>query len=195
VWAQFAQVAHRMIPVLGGVSVVRESIALPEDVGCAAHRLVDAIDLDGYSEVEFRRDAAGRPLLMEVNARLSGSVEMAVRAGIDFPRLLFAWAAGERLQATTGYRTGLRMRYFAGDVQWLVENVRSRGRPDSTPPLAALSAFMGEFLRPDRYDYVDRHDVKPALVAAAMGMAGATRRVARVVRGSGKRWAYASREA
>src|SRR5207248_3934778 len=112
VWARFAQVAHRTLPALGGVSVARESIPLPPDSGEGAERLVRAMGLEGYSEVEFRRDAAGRPRLMEVNARLSASVEIAVRAGVDFPLLLHRWAAGERLDPVPGYRVGLRMRWL-----------------------------------------------------------------------------------
>ena len=62
----------------------------------AAERLIEACDLDGYSEIEFRRDAQGRPRLMEINPRLSASVEIAVRARVDFPMLLYGWAVGRR---------------------------------------------------------------------------------------------------
>ena len=165
VWAEFAQVAHRMTPVLGGVSVVRESIPMPADLRSAALGLVEALELEGYCEVEFRRDASGRPLLMEINARLSGSLEVAVRSGVDFPTLLWRWAAGETLSPVPRYRTGIKMRYLAGDIDWLWENLKSRGRPDSVPPLKALGTFAGEFLRAQSYDYVDRRDLRPALVA------------------------------
>ncbi len=47
-----------MEPPLGGVSVFRKSIAVPQDIGDQAERLVRAINLEGYCEVEFRRDAA-----------------------------------------------------------------------------------------------------------------------------------------
>ena len=40
VWASFAQVSHRTMPVLGGVSVVRESIAMPVELESAALALV-----------------------------------------------------------------------------------------------------------------------------------------------------------
>ena len=90
VWAKFAQVAHRTTPALGGVSVVRESIPMPAELESAALALVRALDLEGYCEVEFRRDASGRPLLMEINARLSGSLEVAVRSGVPFPRSVMA---------------------------------------------------------------------------------------------------------
>jgi hypothetical protein len=57
------------------------------------------------------------------------------------------------------------MRYLAGDLEWLWENLKTRGRPDSTPPWKALRTFAGDFLRPQGYDYVDRRDLRPALVA------------------------------
>ena len=123
VWAKFAQVAHRTTPALGGLSVVRESIPMPADLEVAALALVHALDLEGYSEIEFRRDADGRPLLMEINARLSGSLEVAVRSGVAFPELLWRWAADEPLSPVPGYRTGIKMRYLMGDVEWLWENL------------------------------------------------------------------------
>ena len=144
VWAKFAEVAHRTTPALGGVSVVREGIPMPADLESAALALVHALDLEGYSEVEFRRDGAGRPLLMEINARLSGSLEVAVRSGVPFPALLWRWAAGEPLSTISGYRPGVKMRYLKGDVKWLWENIESRGRrPDCVPPKRALATFAG----------------------------------------------------
>ena len=70
--AACAPVAYRTSPALGGASVLRESVPLRADVRSAAVRLATAIGLEGVCEVEFRRNAAGRPLLMEVNARLAG---------------------------------------------------------------------------------------------------------------------------
>ena len=69
IWARFAQRADRTLPPLGGNSVFRESVALPPDIATASERLVREMKLEGYSEVEFRRDGGGRPVLMEVNPR------------------------------------------------------------------------------------------------------------------------------
>lgn len=179
VWAEFAQVAHRMTPVLGGVSVMRESIPMPAELRSAAVELVQALGLEGYSEIEFRRDAAGRPMLMEVNARLSGSLEVAVRSGVDFPTLLWRWAAGEPLTPVAGYRNGVRMRHLNGDLEWLWENLKTRGRPDSVPPIRAMAMFASEFLRPQAYDYLDRSDLRPAGVAIVRDVVDARRRYAK----------------
>jgi len=173
IWAEFAQVAHRMAPVLGGVSVVRESIPMPDDLRSAAVALVRALDLEGYSEIEFRRDARGRPLLMEINARLSGSIEVAICSGVDFPGLLWRWALGEKLTAAGNYRTGVRMRWLHGDIQWLMENLFERGRPDSVSALRASAMFAGEFLSRAIYDDLDLDDLRPSLVALVWDIAKA----------------------
>src|SRR5207245_9620761 len=116
VYARFAQWAMRTSPPLGGESVLRQSIAIPPDVGCHAESLVREINLEGYSEVEFRRDAAGVPYLMEINPRLSASVEVAVRAGVDFPYLLYQWASGKPVDRVAAYRTGGWISDLGGDI-------------------------------------------------------------------------------
>jgi predicted ATP-grasp superfamily ATP-dependent carboligase len=165
VLARFAQVAYRMTPPLGGSSVLRESIRPPADVSDAAERLAHALDLEGYCEIEFRRDADGRPLLMEINPRLSASIEIAVRAGVDFPRLIYNWAANMPLVAQDGYRYGLRVRWLGGDLQWLYWVRHQQGEPDVPRLGRALVSFARDFLKPTAYDYVDLRDPRPVLVA------------------------------
>lgn len=165
--ARFAQWARRTRPPLGGESIIRQSIAIPDDIGGFAESLVQAIGLDGYSEVEFRRDALGVPHLMEINPRLSASVEIAVRSGVDFPYLLYQWAAGAPLPSAAGYREGRWMRHLGGDIMTTIETIGERGRPGITPPLRALLDFGASFLTPMSYDYADRHDPRPAIRASA----------------------------
>jgi predicted ATP-grasp superfamily ATP-dependent carboligase len=164
-YASFAQWAKRTVPPLGGVSVLRQSIAVPEDIGDKAKRLVQAIGLEGYSEVEFRRDSAGIPYLMEINPRLSASVELAVRAGVDFPYMLYRWANGDQIPKVKNYRVGKWMRYLQGDVATTVATILQRGRPGVIPPFQALLDFGTAFLIPMRYDYFDWEDPLPALTA------------------------------
>ncbi|MGH9291725.1 MAG: ATP-grasp domain-containing protein [Acidimicrobiales bacterium] len=178
--AQVASVTSRATPMLGGASVVRESISLPTDSGRAAEALLDAIGLEGYAEVEFRRDAHGRSLLMEVNPRLSGSVELGVRAGVDFPLMLYNWAAGRRVEPVEGYRAGVRLRWLAGDLRWLAEEVHGRSRPDGMPVPRALSRFVMDFGVRQSYDVLDAGDVMPAVaemsnIAVKLGLALAGR--------------------
>ena len=118
--------------MLGGATVLCESIPLLPDIAGSSDRLVDAMDIDGISMVEFRRDRDGRPRLMEVNARMGSSVALAVRAGVDFPSLLHAWAMGGVVPEVGDYRIGERLRWLVGDM-WFVNTAFGKaagtGRP------------------------------------------------------------------
>src|SRR5439155_6749548 len=110
--------------------------------------------LEGYSEVEFRRDAAGVPYLMEINPRLSASVEIAVRSGVDFPYLLYQWAHGEAVDHVERYRVGGWMRHLGGDIETTIASLAQRGRPGVKPPVQTVLDFGASFLRPMSYDYL-----------------------------------------
>lgn len=166
-YARFAQWAKRTQPPLGGTSVLRQSIAVPEDIGDQADRLVREIELEGYSEVEFRRDSMGKPFLMEINPRLSASIEVAVRAGVDFPYLLYQWANGDQIDHVESYRVGGWMRYLEGDVITTLQSFTQRGRPGITPPARAILGFLGSFFTPMGYDYLAWNDPLPAFIATA----------------------------
>jgi predicted ATP-grasp superfamily ATP-dependent carboligase len=184
IFARFAQWAKRTAPPLGGISVYRQSIALPADIGEQTERLVREIDLEGYSEVEFRRDSEGHPYLMEINPRLSASVEVAVRAGVDFPYLLYQWARGDRIDHVKGYRVGGWMRFLEGDIIATAQALTQRGRPGVAPPTRVLVDFFLSFFIPSGYDHFNWKDPHPAWIAA-IDFAGLIRR--RLTRGFSKR--------
>jgi glycosyltransferase involved in cell wall biosynthesis/predicted ATP-grasp superfamily ATP-dependent carboligase len=161
VLASCGHIAHRTTPPLGGNSVIRESIQATPDLLDASVRLAKAIGLEGPCEVEFRRDAEGRPLLMEINPRLAGTLENALRSGVDVPLMTWRWAAGEQVRPVHGHRLGVRTRSLAGDLAWLSQNQRRVGRPDSVPVRESLWIFGSEFFRSRYYDIFDLRDVRP----------------------------------
>ena len=173
VLARLAMVVDRCWPPLGGSSVMRRTVSTPADSLALAERLVGEIGLDGYSEVEFRRDALGRPLLMEVNPRLSQSVEVAIRAGIDFPRMQLEWARGGRIPIPPrGARVGLRVGWLAGDLRLLAG--AAGGSPAPRPRLGpTLRAVASDYLlHRARLDGLDLHDPKPVAGALAFALRG-----------------------
>jgi predicted ATP-grasp superfamily ATP-dependent carboligase len=161
--ASCGHVAHRTSPPLGGASVVRESIAVPWAILDASVRLARAIGLEGTCEVEYRRDADGRPLLMEVNARLAGTLENAIKSGVNFPLMIWQQSTGRHVDPARSYRTGVRTRWLHGDLRWLRENRARPGRPDSVSAARGAWAFAAEFARTRYYDYFDRDDLGPGL--------------------------------
>jgi predicted ATP-grasp superfamily ATP-dependent carboligase len=166
--------ALRTTPPLGGVSVMRESIPVSEELLNAAVNLATTIGVEGPSEVEFRRDASGRPLLMEINARLAGTLENAIHSGVDFPQMIWQWGTGQPIKPVKTYRTGVRTRWLAGDLRWLWDGVMKSGRPDSVPLTRGVWTFATEFFRTRHYDFVDRRDMLPA-VAEVWDTAGIIR--------------------
>jgi predicted ATP-grasp superfamily ATP-dependent carboligase len=159
--ASCGHIAHRTSPPLGGASVMRESIAVPPDIYDSAIRLAKAVGIEGVCEVEFRRDADGHPLLMEINPRLAGTIENAVHSGVDFPLMIWQWATGRPVTRTTRYRTGVRTRWLHGDLRWLRDNQLSAGRPDTVSRVQSLLTFGTEFFRTRYYDCFDWHDLRP----------------------------------
>lgn len=127
--AVLAEFAHRRIrerPPSGGVSVFRESVALAPELRDAAARLLAALGWSGVAMVEFKLDdATGRPYLMEVNPRLWGSLQLAIDAGVDFPRLLVEWALGARPETVPDYAVGVRSRWLLGEVDHLIARTRA----------------------------------------------------------------------
>lgn len=152
-----ARFAHRRIrekPPSGGVSVLSESILPPAAALESACRLVSAVRWSGVAMVEYKWDEEDNlPKLIEVNARFWGSLNLAVRAGVDFPYLLYRMALGEKVQAPSGYRVGLKSRWELGDLDHLLIRLsRKPGHPSvSGRPVKktdAVAAFLVDFFRP-----------------------------------------------
>jgi predicted ATP-grasp superfamily ATP-dependent carboligase len=91
---------------------------------------------DGPAMVEYKRDRrSGRAVLMEVNGRLWGSLQLAVDAGVDFPVLMVRAALGEPLPgAPPAYTVGVRLRSVWGDVDHLLTRLLRGGSRLRLPP-------------------------------------------------------------
>jgi predicted ATP-grasp superfamily ATP-dependent carboligase len=182
VLASCAHVEYRTTPPLGGASVLRESIAAPPDSYNAAVRLGRAIGVEGLCEIEFRRDAAGQPLLMEINARLVGTIDNSMKSGVNFPLLIWQWATGEPVAQAASHRTGVRSRWLHGDLRWLLDNQKRAGRPDSVSRARGIWEFVAEFVRTRNYDSLDLRDIRPTIAASRYTAAAIRKSLRRVPR-------------
>ncbi|HSX09010.1 MAG TPA: ATP-grasp domain-containing protein [Candidatus Saccharimonadales bacterium] len=165
VYGKFAQWAKRVQPPLGGQSILRQSIKVPSDIGDQAEQLIKTIQLDGYSETEFRRDDKGVPYLMEINPRLSASVEIAVESGVDYPFLIYQLGRGKAIKQTFHYKTGNWMRHLGGDIITSLEAIKNYGKPGISSPAKTIIDFFVSFFTPISYDYIDFGDPFPAFYA------------------------------
>ena len=131
--------AHRRLrerPPSGGVSVLRESLALYSPMTDYALRVVQSAEWHGVAMVEFKVDTeSGVPYLMEVNGRFWGSLQLAIDAGVDFPWLLYQLATTGAVQSPPGpYQVGVRSRWWLGDLDHLLLRLRKRDGELNLPP-------------------------------------------------------------
>ena len=165
--ATFAHQRIREKPPAGGVSVYRESVAANPELVRRSRALLDVFGWCGVAMVEYKIDArTGRPYLMEINGRFWGSLQLAIDAGVDFPVLLLGAALGKPLAPVTAYTTGVRSRWFWGDVDHLLARLR-RSRdalslPAGTPGRwAAIRDFFRVRRGLDREEIFRRNDPRP----------------------------------
>jgi carbamoyl-phosphate synthase large subunit len=64
------------------------------------------------ANVQFRRDAAGRPALLEVNPRFPGTMPLTVASGVDMPLMALDALRGKPLPAQAGFRDVAMVRYL-----------------------------------------------------------------------------------
>lgn len=152
--------AHRRVreyPPSGGASACAES--RPDDeLSTYGHRLLSALSWTGVVMVEFKRDADGRPHLVEINPKLWGSLELGVRSGMNFPVAMLALADGREPPALS-----LRERRvhwpLSGDLQ------HAARRPRSAP------SVLRDLVSPRTRSNVDLTDPLPHVVEAGKALA------------------------
>lgn len=167
-----ASFCHRRIrekPPSGGVSVLRESVPLDPQLLELSRNLLDEFAWQGVAMVEYKRDrSTGRPYLMEINGRFWGSLQLAIDAGVDFPRLLVEAASGRAPDPVIDYETGVRTRWLLGDLDHLLARFRRSTEelglgPEAPSRAAVLRDFLGAFGPASRNEVFRWDDPRPAL--------------------------------
>jgi predicted ATP-grasp superfamily ATP-dependent carboligase len=167
--AAFAHERVREKPPSGGVSVLRESIALDPLLLARSVALLRHFDWQGVAMVEYKVDAqSGEAYLMEINGRLWGSLQLAIDAGVDFPALLVACAMGEDFEPVLEYRIGVRTWWEWGDADHLLARLRHSPEKlalvgDVPGRAAAVRAFLGTFGSASIPEVFKRDDMRPFL--------------------------------
>lgn len=116
--------------------------------------LLQALGYEGFSCVEFKRDARnGRYVLMEVNGRFNLSSLLAERCGINFPWISYSDLVFGSFEDVPRQRTGI---YWIDGTKDLVHAV---------PDLARVRMSVGDLLEPYRRPHVfaawSRSDPRP----------------------------------
>jgi predicted ATP-grasp superfamily ATP-dependent carboligase len=167
--AVFEHKRRREIPVSGGASSYRESVALEPELVDYASRMIKALSWTGLAMVEFKSGIHGAKL-MEINGRVWGSLPLAVKSGVDFPALL-ASCYLDRIPSppsnlNTNYRLGVRSRDIHKDFLWIASVLlQKRDFPFLEIPKRqkAIKAILG-YMNPKRkFDLFSWDDPMPAV--------------------------------
>ena len=165
--------AHRRIrekPPAGGVSVFRESIELPKPMTDYAVRVLERVKWHGVAMVEFKVDRHSKvPLLMEINGRFWGSLQLAIDAGLNFPFLLYQAMNGIPVTVTNNaYQVGTKSRWLLGDLDHLLLRLtKSNSELHLDPHAPSRGRCLAEFCKlfqPDlHYEVESLSDPGPTL--------------------------------
>lgn len=170
-----AEFSHRRIrekPPSGGVSVYSEAVPIRPDVRDYALKLLRKLQWSGIAMVEFKLDRrTNTPLLMEINGRFWGSLQLAIDSGVDFPTLLVNSASNgaTSVRRAAGYHENQKWRWLMGDTDNLllrcIKPKNELSLPEGYPSRArCLANFARAFFEPNvSYDVFKKDDLRPFL--------------------------------
>jgi len=125
-----AKITHKRLreyPITGGPSTYRISVKHQEMEDYAID-LLKHFNWHGVAMVEFKLDRkTKKPILMEVNPRFWGSINQAVKAGVDFPYLLYKMAVEGDITPVLNYEIGVKTTNIFIDYVALLNYVRRTG--------------------------------------------------------------------
>jgi len=114
--AEFTGRKIRTYPSAYGETTALE-ITAAHDVAKLGRELVRRIGLQGVAKFDFKRDAAGRLHLLEVNPRFNLWHHPGARAGANLPALVYADLTGSARPRPQAVRPGVRWVYHAHDAR------------------------------------------------------------------------------
>ena len=114
--ASFAEKYTRCKEGNFGTSTFRESVHAPELIEYG-RALLDSLKWHGVAHLDFIYDeATKKTALIEINPRFWGALDLSVRAGVDFPWLLYQMAVNGDVAKVEKYQTGVNARWIVGEM-------------------------------------------------------------------------------
>jgi len=163
--AKFTHKRLREYPITGGPSTYRVSVKNSKMEKFAIN-LLQSLNWHGVAMVEFKLDSRNKkPVLMEVNPRMWGSINLAIKSGIDFPYLLYKMVLEGDVKPVFDYKLGIKTRNIFIDYLALISYIRKTKNvkllkeffkipknddilsiKDPIPILGIIRIFMNEFI-------------------------------------------------
>ena len=119
--AALAQRRIWTLPPDGGPGILNETINDPSLIDLSL-KIMKEIKWHGLAQVEFKLDSNGKPRLMEINPKFWGTLELSIKAGIDFPRLLYEMTMYEDVEPVFTYEKLTFLWVFPSNVKYLLQS-------------------------------------------------------------------------
>ena len=75
----------------------------------ASEKLLEKMKWHGVAQVEFKKDKEGTLRLMEVNPKFWGTLDLSIKAGINFPHLLYKMTIEGDVEPCFQYKTNFQI--------------------------------------------------------------------------------------
>ncbi len=161
---------HRRIhePLHGGGSSYRKSVPLDAELLQATQTITQALNYTGLGMFEYKYNfQTGEWIFIELNARVWGSLPLALACGADFPFYLYQFLVEGRKEFPDTYKTNIYCRNTTLDLRWMWHNLRAN-RNDPTLNALPLHRVFLELFNPillrERNDTLVLDDPKPAFI-------------------------------
>ena len=106
----------REFPVSGGSSVCAKS-TFNAKIELYGKKILDALEWNGVAMVEFKYNDKKEPILMEINPKFWGSLDLAIASGVNFPKALLDIKRGKTLNFERKYKYPLKYHWLLhGDL-------------------------------------------------------------------------------
>jgi predicted ATP-grasp superfamily ATP-dependent carboligase len=121
----------REVDPRGSASSCRKAMAIDPSIEEWSNQLITAIGFTGIAMVEFKK-SANSTMLMEINGRPWGSLQLPISAGLDYPRYWIDWLLNGTLPPhRVQYDDGITCRRLVGELTHLSQ-LRG-GKPKNWP--------------------------------------------------------------
>jgi len=106
------QVRKLMYPIGGGVGAINYTTHEPELVRIV-RQLLESLEWNGPAQIEFKYDERHkRYRLIELNPKFWGTLDLSIKAGIDFPGMLRDLLLGKPFRRNQAYPSGIRYKFL-----------------------------------------------------------------------------------
>jgi carbamoyl-phosphate synthase large subunit len=110
-----AAVPRERIKIDSGIAVASRTV-VDAELCAVASSIATAVGIRHMANVQLRRDRRGRPRLLEVNARIPGTVALTIAAGVNMPRHVVRRALGLPVDAVDGRYAEVAMVRLLEDI-------------------------------------------------------------------------------